>query len=130
VFRIVVRDQALQEALKVHGSEFGIAEIDVAIRASAISRKLGLLEDSLADVTFLSELTNCNGQQDFKVDGAVKFETSNALYDRGELTSSISILRNLDDTCQYDHQQLSISRSDVAATLVSYENNGECSTAY
>lgn len=103
----------------MQANEVAIAEMDVIVRSSIISRKLGLLEDSLADVTFLSELADQTAQRSINVDGAVKFETSNALYDRGELISSISILRNLDETCQYNTQQLGLARSDVVATLVS-----------
>jgi len=119
---MVVRNQALHKALQIQSNEVRIAEVDVIIRASAISRKLGLLEDSLADVTFLSQLVNHNAPPHIIVDGVVALETSNALYARGELVSSIGILRTLHETCQYDQQNLQISRSDVLATLVSHKD--------
>jgi len=116
---VLLQNQSLQQELKFDRIKLQLAELDVLIRSSSISRKLGSLEDSLADVTFLSGLADQYAANDLKVSGAVDFEISNTLFDRGELIPSINILRKIDATCAYDEQQLTTSRAEVVATLVS-----------
>jgi ataxia telangiectasia mutated family protein len=93
-------------------------ELKTLIQASNINRKLGSLEDSLADVTFLAGVANDCTLSGLVVDGAVKLEIAHALSARGELGASISILRRLDAAGAYDKQALDLSRAEVLATLV------------
>jgi len=119
ILRVILQNQPLQQELKFDRIKLQLAELDMLIRSSSISRKLGSLEDSLADVTFLSGLADQYAADGLKVSGAVNSEISNTLFDRGELIPSINILRKIDATCAYDEQQLTTSRAEVVATLVS-----------
>lgn len=95
-------------------------EVDTELRSSLIFRTLGALQESLSIITYLSDqLEPFHKASGVKVDGAVKNEISNVLWERGEFVPSIQILREITSSCNFQDQTLRIGRAETLATLVS-----------
>lgn len=117
--RIVSSNRTLQKELGIQSRDSLLAETNTLIRNSTIFRKLGSFERSLSTITFLSSMTQAMTAEGITADAAVTYEISNSLRDRGELVSSINMLRKLVDTCDFEAQDIATSPSEVVATLVS-----------
>lgn len=56
------------------------------------------------------------------VEGATKFDLANVLWDRGEMTTSIGMLQQLDDQNDLHKQAIPLSRAELLVTLVNCAN--------
>lgn len=119
LMRIISTNKSLREDLGLKPRDSLLNEANVLLRNSAMFRRLGSFEESLSTVTLLSSTTKALNGEGIKADAAVTYEISNALQDRGELVSSINMLRELDHTCDFGAQDIATSPSEIVATLVS-----------
>lgn len=94
-------------------------EVKTLRESFRISRSLDGSQESLKSAISLSKLIEPSAALGLNIDAAAKFDLANVLWDQGEMTTSIQMLRNLNEQGGLDKQSIVVSRAELLATLVS-----------
>lgn len=94
-------------------------EVEALVSTSIISRRHGALQESLASVTYLSDIVPDCKTLGLDVEASAKYEEANVLWDYGEQEKSIRIRQDLVDFGNFDSQDKKISLPVLMAKLVS-----------
>lgn len=92
-------------------------EVHVALRASSLNRAHGALQESLSIATSLIDLIKPCQSLGLEIEAAVHMETADALWAQGEMTSSIGMLRALDDVSFLKAQTIAVGRPDLLSKI-------------
>jgi serine-protein kinase ATM len=76
-------------------------------------------QGSLRSAISLLALVESSAALGISIDAAARFDLANVLWDQGEMTTSIRILRQLSDQNNLHKQSITMSRAEVLASLVS-----------
>ena len=94
-------------------------EVGALLSSSAIFRKHGALQESLASATYLSEIVEKCKAVGLNIDAAAQSEVASALWEQGEASTSIRMRQELMEKVDFSGQTSSISISVLLAKLVS-----------
>ena len=94
-------------------------EVGALLSSSAIFRKHGALQESLASATYLSEIVEHCKAAGLNIDVAAQCEVASALWEQGEASTSIRMRQELMEKVDLSGQSNSISISVLLAKLVS-----------
>jgi ataxia telangiectasia mutated family protein len=94
-------------------------EVVALLSSSAIFRKHGALQESLASATYLSEIVEKCKAVGLNIDAAAQCEVASALWEQGETSISIRMRQELMEKVDFSGQSSSISISVLLAKLVS-----------
>jgi ataxia telangiectasia mutated family protein len=107
----------LQNMLKVDPSDTCLVEVKTALLASTLNRAHNALQESLSLATSLIELIPACQKVLLNVEIAVQVEAANALWDQGEMASSIGMLKALDDAVALKKQTVPVGRSHLLSRI-------------
>jgi ataxia telangiectasia mutated family protein len=119
-FSTLSKDKTLQDILSVSQKSAREVEIKSLLASSAMSRRHGALQNSLATTTDLSQLVKPCNDLGLRVNVAADVEASNVLWDQGEMSASIRMLRDLAHISDLSKQDISVGRPEILAKLVRY----------
>ncbi|KAF2087943.1 hypothetical protein K490DRAFT_40640, partial [Saccharata proteae CBS 121410] len=88
----------LQELLHTGPKDLRAEQVKSLIDVSVACRRHGVSEEALASVTYLSDLIPECRQVNLDVESPVQFEVASVLWDQGEMTTSIRMLQQLENS--------------------------------
>ena len=93
-------------------------EVEALVSSSAISRRQGALHESLASVTYLSDIVQQCKSVGLDIDATAQHEVASVLWEQGEAETSIRIRQHLIEHTNFDSQSTDISLPVLLAKLV------------
>jgi ataxia telangiectasia mutated family protein len=93
-------------------------EVEALLSSCNMSRKHSSLQDSLATATYLSDLIPSCSRIGLDINAAAQNEVADALWDQGEHSTSIRMLRRLTGLPQSKDEIVQSHRSKLLAKLV------------
>ena len=118
LFSTLSKNGSLQKLLKVSEREARAVEIQVLLDSSKLSRLHGASQSSLTTATYISQLVDTCRNLGLNFDAVAKFESSNVLWDQGEMTASILMLKDIVQHADLTSQDVPIGRPELLAKLV------------
>lgn len=94
-----------------------LAQIRGMLVSSDIYRFHRATQETLNLSTTLTHLIKPSEQVGLTVDAAIRMEAANALWDQGEMTSSIRMLQNIDKDSSLKKQTVPVSRTDLLSKI-------------
>jgi serine-protein kinase ATM len=119
LFSILSSNSALQDALRARTGTVRHIEVEALVSSSTISRKHGALQESLASVTYLSDIVPHCKSVGLDIEATAQHEVASVLWDQGEAETSIRMRQYLIDHTNFDSQATDISLPVLLAKLVS-----------
>ncbi|TID18730.1 hypothetical protein E2P81_ATG05712 [Venturia nashicola] len=95
LFSTVCNNASLREAMKLSLKDARSIEVEALLSSCHMSRKHNSLQGSLATATYLSELSEMCSRVGLDIQAAAQNEVADALWDQGEYSTSIRMLRRL-----------------------------------
>jgi serine-protein kinase ATM len=93
-------------------------EVKTLRESFQVSRDLEGSQEALKSAISLSKLVKPCSALGISIEGAAKFDMANVLWDQGEMTTSISMLQQLNEQGDLQKEALLVSRAEVLASLV------------
>lgn len=94
-------------------------EVEALVSSSSISRRHGAIQESLASVTYLSDIVPKCKTAGLDIEAIARHEVANVLWEQGETDISIRMRQNLVDHASFDSQSMELSLPVLLAKLVS-----------
>lgn len=94
-------------------------EVEALVSSSSISRRHGAIQESLASVTYLSDIVPKCKSAGLDIEATAQHEVANVLWEQGETDTSIRMRQNLIDHASFDSQIVELSLPVLLARLVS-----------
>jgi hypothetical protein len=94
-------------------------EVEALVSSSTICRKHGALQESLASVTYLSDIVQQCRSVGLDIEATAQHEVASVLWEQGEAETSIRMRQHLIDHANFDSQASDISLPVLLAKLVS-----------
>jgi serine-protein kinase ATM len=107
----------LQQMINVKALDTRLVEVQSALLASTINRAHNALQESLSLATSMIGLIGPCREVGLNPEVAIHLETANALWDQGEMTSSIGMLQSLDDVHLLKNQSIPVGRSNLLSRI-------------
>ncbi|KAH6680816.1 serine/threonine-protein kinase-like protein tel1 [Halenospora varia] len=107
----------LQNLLSIEPVDSRLVEVRSSLLASTLNRAHNALQESLSLATSMTHLIPTCQSMALHVDAAIHVEAANALWDQGEMASSIGILQALDSTSHLKKQEIVVGRSDLLSKI-------------
>jgi ataxia telangiectasia mutated family protein len=120
LFKLLSTNEPLLEALRVRTGQVRSMETEALMLSSAISRKHGALQESLASVTYLSDLVPECRTIGLDIEASAQNEVASVLWEQGEAETSIRMRQHLIEHANLDSQDTSVSLPVLLAKLVSH----------
>ncbi|KAI9052230.1 hypothetical protein LZ554_003587 [Drepanopeziza brunnea f. sp. 'monogermtubi'] len=117
---ILNREPRLQQIMALKPIDTRIIEVRTALLASTVNRAHGALQESLSLATSMLDLIKPCHDVGVNPEVAIHLEAANALWDQGEMASSIGMLQSLDDKQALEKQTISITRPELL-TKIGYQ---------
>lgn len=114
---IVSDNLDLQRLLGINRKATLLAEAKVNLQSSQLLRAVGSYQQALNNVTYLSGINSTCKEAGVNIEGAVKQELANVLWDQGELVPSINVLKELSASQDLESQAIPVGKADLLATL-------------
>lgn len=106
----------LQKILNLESNDTRLVEVRIALLSSSINRAHGALQESLSVATSLLDLVGPCRDLGLSIEAAVHMEAADALWDQGEMTSSIGMLQAIDRSSS-KNQTIPIGRSRLLSKI-------------
>ncbi|KAL5329330.1 hypothetical protein ACEPPN_002841 [Leptodophora sp. 'Broadleaf-Isolate-01'] len=107
------QEPRLQQIIGVQPIDTRIVEVETALLGSTINRAHGALQESLSLATSMMDLIKPCHDVGVNPEVAIQLEAANALWDQGEMASSVRMLQALDDGQSLKNQTIVVERSDL-----------------
>jgi serine-protein kinase ATM len=108
---------SLRDIVNISPADSRLVEVHTSRLSSSLNRTHGALQESLTSATYLTSLIEPCQALGVNIEAAANLEAANALWDQGEMASSIGILRTLEKSSNLKKQAIPIGRSDLLAKL-------------
>lgn len=105
--------------MKVRAGTIRHMEVESLVSSSNINRRHGNLQESLASVTYLSDIVQECKSVGLDIESVAQHEVAGVLWDQGEVETSIRMRQYLIDHGTFDSQDPNISLPVLLAKLVS-----------
>lgn len=109
----------LREIIDVSSSDTRLVETRVALLSSAVNRKHGALQESLTTATYANSLIEPCRALALEIEAAAGLEVASAMWDQGEIPSSIGVLQELQRMPNLKSQTIPVSKAIILAKLAS-----------
>jgi ataxia telangiectasia mutated family protein len=93
-------------------------EVEALVSSSSLCRKHGALQESLASVTYLSDIVPECKAVGLDIEATAQHEVANVLWEQGETEISIRMRQHLIDHADFDSQNIDLSLPVLLARLV------------
>lgn len=119
LFNVLGSNSALITSLHARTGTVRNMEVESLISSSAICRRHGALQESLASVTYLSDIVTECKSVGLDIEAIVQHEVANVLWEQGETEISIRMRQHLIEHANLDSQKTDLSLPVLLARLVS-----------
>lgn len=119
LFSVLGSNSALVDSLHTRTATIRGMEAEALVSSSSVCRKHGALQESLASVTFLSDIVPECKAIGLDIEATAQHEVANVLWEQGETEISIRMRQNLIDHADFDSQSSDLSLPVLLARLVS-----------
>lgn len=123
LFGTLSNNNTLREAMHLSLKDVRSVEVETLLSSCNMSRKHSSLQDSLATATYLSDLTISCSRIGLDIKAAAQNEVADALWDQGEHSTSIRMLRRLTELPRSKDESSQSHRSKLLAKLVCEQNS-------
>jgi ataxia telangiectasia mutated family protein len=103
----------LHKILNITPTDTRLVEVETALLSSKLNRAHNALQESLSLSTSLIDLVQPCQDLGLSIEAATHLEAANALWDQGEMASSIGMLQALDKSASFKSQTIPVGRSDL-----------------
>jgi serine-protein kinase ATM len=107
----------LRRIVNINSSDSRLVEVQTTLLSSCLSRAHGQLQESLTSATYLASLIEPCQALGLNIEAAAQLEAANALWEQGEMTSSIGMLQALEKNSILKKQTIPIGRPDLLAKI-------------
>lgn len=107
----------LRDIININASESRFVEVQTTLLSSSLSRAHGALQESLTSATYLTSLIGPCQALGLNIEATAHLEAANALWEQGEMTSSIGMLQALEKNTTLKKQTIPVGRSDLLAKI-------------
>lgn len=107
----------LRDIVNINSSDSRLVEVQTTLLSSSLSRAHGQLQESLTSATYLASLIEPCQALGLNIEAAAHLEVANALWEQGEMTSSIGMLQSLEKNSNLKKQTIPIGRPDLLAKI-------------
>ncbi|PQE18076.1 Phosphatidylinositol 3 protein [Rutstroemia sp. NJR-2017a BVV2] len=114
---ILSQQPRVRDILKLSSPDTRLVEVQVALMASSLNRAHGALQESLSLATSLIDLVEPCKSLGLDIEAAVHMEVADALWDQGETSASIGMLRALDKGSSWKAQAIPVGRPDLLSKI-------------
>ncbi|KFY70947.1 hypothetical protein V499_08838 [Pseudogymnoascus sp. VKM F-103] len=115
----VNQQSSLRKIINVSASDTRLVEARSSLLSSSIHRSHGALQESLTSATYLNSITGSCRDLGLNIEAAAYFEVANAMWDQGEMASSIGMLQELEQLSNLKEQTIPIGKSKILAKIAS-----------
>ncbi|OBT86494.1 hypothetical protein VE02_04917 [Pseudogymnoascus sp. 03VT05] len=115
----VNQQSSLRKIINVSASGTRLVEARSSLLSSGIHRSHGALQESLTSATYLNSITGSCRDLGLNIEAAAYFEVANAMWDQGEMASSIGMLQELEQLSNLKQQTIPIGKSKILAKIAS-----------
>ncbi|KFY39903.1 hypothetical protein V494_03772 [Pseudogymnoascus sp. VKM F-4513 (FW-928)] len=115
----VNQQPSLRNMINVSASDTSLVEARASLLSSSIHRSHGALQESLTLATYLNSITGSCRDLGLNIEAAAYFEVANAMWDQGEMASSIGMLQELEQLSNLGEQTIPIGKSKILAKIAS-----------
>ena len=118
-FSLLGNNESLRRAIGTSRKICRLMEVQALLASSKVYREHKALHESLASITYLTDLlTDCKNDG-LEVNEALRYEMAAMLWESNEASTSIGILNQLKDERNQNEQSILVGRSKILTTLVS-----------
>ncbi|KAL1956014.1 hypothetical protein VTO42DRAFT_7829 [Malbranchea cinnamomea] len=117
LFSLINRKSSLKSALGLTSHHAQLLEVEAIRESLRINRDHNEQQGSLKCAMLLSKLVEPCVGLGVSIDAAATFDLANVLWDQGEMTASIGMLRRLTEQPDLEKQSIPINRAQVLARL-------------
>ncbi|KAF2112982.1 hypothetical protein BDV96DRAFT_497142 [Lophiotrema nucula] len=117
LFSVLSGNPSLLDSIRARTGSIRHMEVEALVTSSTLSRRHGALQDSLASVTYLSDIIQPCKAVGLDIDARAKHEVASVLWDQGEAETSIRMRQHLIEHTQFDSQTIEISLPVLLAKL-------------
>jgi len=107
----------LRRIVNINSSDSRLVEVQTTLLSSSLSRAHGQLQESLTSATYLTSLIEPCQSLGLNIEAAAQLEAANALWEQGEMASSIGMLQALEKNSILKKQTIPIGKSDLLAKI-------------
>lgn len=118
LFNVLSTNTAIIESLHTRTATIRNMEVEALVSSSSISRRHGAIQESLASVTYLSDIVPKCKSAGLDIEATAQHEVANVLWEQGETDTSIRMRQNLIDHANFDSQSVELSLPVLLARLV------------
>lgn len=119
LFSVLSSNPVLVDSLHTRTATIRGKEVEALVSSSSVCRKHGALQESLASVTYLSDIVPQCKAVGLDVEAVAQHEVANVLWEQGETEISIRMRQHLIDHADFDSQNVDLSLPVMLARLVS-----------
>lgn len=119
LFNVLGGNPILVDSLRTRTATIRNMEVEALIASSTICRRHGALQESLASVTYLSDIVPDCKSVGLNIEATAQLEVANVLWDQGETEISIRMRQHLIEHADFDSQNVDLSLPVLLARLVS-----------
>lgn len=120
LFNVLSSNSTLVDALHARTGTIRNMEVETLVASSTIGRKHGALQESLASVTYLSDIVSDCKAVGLDIEAAAQHEVANVLWEQGEIEISIRMRQHLIEHADFNSQNTDLSLPVLLARLVSW----------
>ena len=117
LFSVQAQNTALSKAMGVGMKDIRGIEVESLLDMSRFAREHGQLQEALVATNQVGDLIRQGKSHGLKADAAARFETALVLWDSGESTASVRMLRDALEVPAFDSQDIPVGRSGLLAQL-------------
>jgi ataxia telangiectasia mutated family protein len=121
LFNVISTNSALVDALHARTGTLRNMEVEALVSSSTICRKHGALQESLASVTYLSDIVPDCKSVGLDIEATAQHEVANVLWEQGETDISIRMRQHLIEHADFNSQNIDLSLPVLLARLVRRE---------
>ena len=119
IFSLLGSNESLRRAIGTNRKNCRLMEVEALLASSKVYREHKALHESLASITYLTDLLPDCKNEGLEVEEALRYEMAAMLWESNETGTSIGILNQLKDEQSLYEQSISVGRSRILTTLVS-----------
>ncbi|KAF1922871.1 uncharacterized protein M421DRAFT_426490 [Didymella exigua CBS 183.55] len=117
LFNVLSTNNAIIDSLHTRTATIRNMEVEALVSSSSISRRHGAIHESLASVTYLSDIVPKCKSAGLDIEATAQHEVANVLWEQGETDTSIRMRQNLIDHASFDSQNVELSLPVLLARL-------------
>ncbi|CAN9289399.1 unnamed protein product [Alternaria alternata] len=117
LFNVIGTNVALVDSLHTRTATIRGMEVEALVSSSSLCRKHGALQESLASVTYLSDIVPECKAVGLDIEATAQHEVANVLWEQGETEISIRMRQHLIDHADFESQNIDLSLPVLLARL-------------